>query len=57
MLERALASTEAVRHLAREFQQKEVTLTIGRAPSISASLVLEPVAEIRKFVPGLYVGF
>ncbi len=56
MLERALASTEAVRHRARQFQQKEVApLTIGLAPSISASLVLEPIAEIRKFVPGIHV--
>ena len=48
--------TEAVRRRAREFQQKEVApLTIGLAPSISASLVLEPIAEIRKFVPGLHV--
>ena len=56
MLERALASTESVRHLAREFRQREVApLAIGLAPSISASLVLEPIAEIRKFVPGLHV--
>ena len=56
MLERALASTEAVRRRARQFQQKEVaTLSIGLAPSISASLVLEPIAEVRKFVPGLHV--
>jgi DNA-binding transcriptional LysR family regulator len=56
MLERALASTEAVRRRARQFQQKEVApLAIGLAPSISASLVLEPIAEIRKFVPGLHV--
>jgi len=56
MLKRALASTEAVRHLAREFQQKEVApLTIGLAPSISATLVIEPIAEICKFVPGLHV--
>ncbi|CAN7754029.1 LysR family transcriptional regulator [Rhizobium sp. LjRoot258] len=56
MLERALASTEAVRRQARQFQQKEMApLTIGLAPSISASLVLEPIAEIRKFVPGLHV--
>jgi DNA-binding transcriptional LysR family regulator len=54
MLERALASTESVRHLARKFQQKEVApLAIGLAPSISASLVLEPIAEIRNYVPGL----
>ncbi len=56
MLERALASTEAVRRQARQFQQKEVApLTIGLAPSISASLILEPIAEVRKFVPGLHV--
>ncbi|MGO7763460.1 hypothetical protein ACC711_39430, partial [Rhizobium ruizarguesonis] len=49
---RALASTEAVRRRAREFQQKDVApLAIGLAPSISAFLVLEPIAEIRKFVP------
>lgn len=56
MLERALASTESVRHVARQFQRKRVApLAIGLAPSISASLVLEPIAEIRKFVPGLHV--
>lgn len=56
MLERALASTESVLRRAREFQRKEVApLAIGLAPSISASLVLEPIAEIRKFVPGLHV--
>ena len=56
MLEHALASTEAVRRRARQFQKKEVApLTIGLAPSISASLILEPIAEIRKFVPGLHV--
>lgn len=56
MLERALASTEAVRRRARQFQQKEMApLTIGLGPSISASLILEPIAEIRKSVPGLHV--
>src|SRR5262249_52142744 len=30
-------------------------LKIGLAPSISASLVLDPIAEIAKFVPGLLV--
>lgn len=56
MLERAFASTEAVRRRAREFQQKKVApLTIGLAPCISASLVLDPISEIRKFVPGLHV--
>jgi len=56
MLERALASTEAVRRRARQFQRKEVApLIIGLAPSISASLVLEPIVEVRKVVPGLHV--
>lgn len=56
MLERTLASTEAVRRRARQFQQKEVaSLAIGLAPSVSAALVLEPIAEVRKFVPGLHV--
>ena len=30
-------------------------LKIALAPSISASLVLDPIAEIAKFVPGLHV--
>jgi DNA-binding transcriptional LysR family regulator len=56
MLERTLASAEAVRCRAREFRMKEVApLKIGLAPSISVSLVLEPIAEILKFVPGLRV--
>jgi DNA-binding transcriptional LysR family regulator len=56
MLERTLASAEAVRRRAQEFQRKEVApLKIGLAPSISASLVLDPIAEIAKSVPGLHV--
>src|SRR5262249_6753028 len=56
MLNRTLASAEAVRRRAREFQRQEVApLKIGLAPSISASLVLDPIAEITKSVPGLHV--
>src|SRR6516165_3071014 len=45
MLERTLASAKAVRRRAREFQRKEVApLKIGLALSISASLVLDPIA-------------
>jgi DNA-binding transcriptional LysR family regulator len=56
MLERTLTSAEAVRRRAREFQRKEVApLKLGLVPSISVSLVLEPIAEIAKFVPGLHV--
>jgi DNA-binding transcriptional LysR family regulator len=56
MLERTLASAEAVCRRAREFQRKEVaSLKLGLVPSISVSLVLEPIAEIAKFIPGLRV--
>jgi DNA-binding transcriptional LysR family regulator len=56
MLERTLASADAVRRRAREFQRKEIApLRIGLAPSISASLVLEPIAEIASLIPGLRV--
>ena len=56
MLARTLASAETARRRAKEFQRKEVApLKIGLAPSISASLVLDPIAEIAKFVPGLHV--
>jgi DNA-binding transcriptional LysR family regulator len=56
MLERTLASAEAVLRRAQEFQRKEVApLKIGLAPSISASLVLDPIADIAKFVSGLQV--
>jgi DNA-binding transcriptional LysR family regulator len=51
-----LASAETVRRRAKEFQRKEVApLKIGLAPSISASLVLDPIAEIAKLIPGLRV--
>ena len=56
MLERTLTSAESVRRRAQQFQRKEVApLKIGLAPSISVSLVLQPIAEIAKFVPGLHV--
>lgn len=56
MLERTLASAEAVRRRAQEFRRKDVApLKIGLAPSVSASLVLDPIAETAKFVPGLHV--
>ena len=56
ILARTLASAQAVRRRAQEFQRKEVApLKIGLAPSISASLVLDLIAEIAKFVPGLRV--
>src|SRR3954452_9273737 len=56
MLERTLASAQGVRRRAQEFQRKEVApLKIGLAPSISVALVLNPIAEIAKLLPGLHV--
>jgi hypothetical protein len=50
MMERTLASAETVRRRAQEFQREDVVPPkIGLAPSISASLVLDPIAEIAKF--------
>jgi DNA-binding transcriptional LysR family regulator len=56
MLEHTLASAETVRRRARQFRMKEVApLRLGLAPTISASLVVEPITEIGRFVPGLRV--
>ncbi|WP_298885327.1 LysR family transcriptional regulator [uncultured Bradyrhizobium sp.] len=56
MLARTLASAETARRRAKEFQRKEIApLKIGLAPSISASLFLDLIAEIAKIVPGLTV--
>jgi DNA-binding transcriptional LysR family regulator len=56
LLERTIASAQAVRRRAQAFQRKDVApLRIGLAPSISVSLVLDPIAEVSKFIPGLHV--
>lgn len=54
MLERTLASAEAVRMTAREFGRREVApLRIGLSPSVSAALILQPLKEVSAHVPGL----
>jgi DNA-binding transcriptional LysR family regulator len=54
MLERTLASAEAVRTTAREFGRREVApLRLGLSPSVSAALVLQPLADVLDHVPGL----
>ncbi len=56
LLERTIAAAQAVRRRAQAFQGKDVApLRIGLAPSISVSLVLDPIAEVSKFIPGLHV--
>lgn len=54
MLERTLASAEAVRTTAREFGRREVApLRLGLSASVSAALILQPVREVSDHVPGL----
>lgn len=54
MLERTLASAEAVRTTAREFGRREVApLRLGLSPSVSAALILQPLTEVSAHVPGL----
>jgi DNA-binding transcriptional LysR family regulator len=56
ILERTLASAAAVRRRVQEFQKMEIApLKIGLAPSISVSIILEPISAIAQFVPGLHV--
>jgi hypothetical protein len=56
MLERTLASAEAARRGAQEFQRKEVApLKIGLAPLSRCRSSSIRSAEIAKFVPGLHV--
>lgn len=51
-----MASAEAVHRRAQEFQRKEIApLKIGLAPTISASLVLDSIADIAKFISDLQV--
>jgi DNA-binding transcriptional LysR family regulator len=56
VLEATLSSADAARHRAREFHKREIApLTIGLAPSVTATLALGPIAEVSKSVPGLSV--
>jgi DNA-binding transcriptional LysR family regulator len=56
MLEQALASVEAVVGQAQEYRRKEIApLRIGVEPTISVALMMEPISEIARFIPGLRV--
>jgi DNA-binding transcriptional LysR family regulator len=56
MLEGAVNSVDSARTLSREYQRKDnAPLRIGLTPCISASLLVAPLAEIARFVPGLRV--
>lgn len=56
MLERTLAAAEAVRMHALEYQRKEIApLKIGIIPSISSNIIMEPLLEMDRVIPGLQV--
>lgn len=54
MLERTLSAIEAARANAKEFKRKKVaTLRVALTPSISASILMKPLAEVARQLPGL----
>jgi DNA-binding transcriptional LysR family regulator len=56
MLERTFNAAEAARSQAKEFRSKEIApLRIGLTPSISASLLVEPLARLLRQIPGLRI--
>jgi LysR family hydrogen peroxide-inducible transcriptional activator len=56
MLQRTLSAVEAARTNAKEYKRKKVaSLRIALTPSISASVLIRPLAEVARQVPGLQV--
>ena len=56
MLDQSLSAVEAARSNAKEFKRKKVaTLRIALTPSISASILMKPLAEVTRQVSGLQV--
>src|ERR1700744_4712792 len=56
ILERTLSGVEAAQTHAKDFKRKRVaTLRIAVTPSISASILMKPLAEATRQVPGLQV--
>jgi len=56
MLDRSLSAVEAARSNAKEFKRKKVaTLRVALTPSILASILMKPLAEVTRQVSGLQV--
>jgi DNA-binding transcriptional LysR family regulator len=56
MLSRTLASVEAVQDQALDYKHREIApLKVGLVPSISATVIVEPLANISRLIPGLEV--
>jgi DNA-binding transcriptional LysR family regulator len=55
-LERLLAAADSARSIAREYQRKDnAPLKIGLTPCVSSNLLVEPLAEVARHVPGIQV--
>ena len=56
MVECTVAAADSVRVHAREFQRKGIApLKIALEPSVSATVLVEPLAELARVIPGLQV--
>jgi len=56
MIQRTLAAADSIRFHAREFQRKEIApLKIALEPSVSATVLVELLAELARVIPGLQV--
>lgn len=56
MLEKTVATIDSARASAREFKRKKVaTLSVALTPSISASILTKPLAEVTRLLPGLQI--
>jgi DNA-binding transcriptional LysR family regulator len=56
MLEQSVFSADTARFQAKEFQDKEIApLRIGLAPTVAASIIVEPLSELTWSVPGLEI--
>jgi DNA-binding transcriptional LysR family regulator len=55
-LERLVAAVDSARSIAREYQRKDnAPLKIGLTPCVSSNLLVAPLAEIARHVPGIQV--
>lgn len=54
--ERLVAAADAARSIAREYQRKDnAPLKIGLTPCVSSNLLVAPLAEVAKHVPGIQI--
>jgi DNA-binding transcriptional LysR family regulator len=55
-LERLVAAADSARSIAREYQRKDnAPLKIGLTPCVSSNLLVDPLADVARYVPGIQV--